>query len=221
MTKDKTVTMSRELESIRKLAELACGTSKDSPEYKRFLAAMNPTLLLDLTAAPVVERKSDPVGQWSDDDGVSWCDGNERSLQSARESGWKTRTLYSATPELAELQATIARLTAEVTEWKDTVKFNEGCWSEERGTMIDKLQTARAEIERLKGGPVFYIGEPLRNSVAETPAPVEVVLPSSQEMHVLISKAARQADLTPGANYFTASEFAAIAIIDKVKELNQ
>jgi hypothetical protein len=42
---------------IRKLAELACGTSKDSPEYKRFLEAMNPTLLLDLTAAPVVERQ--------------------------------------------------------------------------------------------------------------------------------------------------------------------
>lgn len=52
-------------------------------------------------------------------------------------------------------------------------------------------------------------------------APVAVVLPSHQEMHILISKAARQADLTPGANYFTAAEFAAIALLDKVKELNQ
>jgi len=60
MTNDKTVTMSRELAELRKLAEQACGTSKDSPEYKRFLAAMNPTLLLDLTAAPVVESQ-EPV----------------------------------------------------------------------------------------------------------------------------------------------------------------
>lgn len=48
--------MTNKLE-IRQLAELACGTHQDSPEYKRFLAAMNPTLLLDLTAAPVVERQ--------------------------------------------------------------------------------------------------------------------------------------------------------------------
>jgi hypothetical protein len=36
----------------------------------------------------------EPVGQWSDDEGISWCDGNEQSLQSAAESGWMTRTLY-------------------------------------------------------------------------------------------------------------------------------
>ena len=70
--------MSSKIE-IRKLAELACGTSKDSPEYSRFLEAINPTLMLDLTA-PVVERRS--VGHIS---------------------------LKQAPPELAELQATIAR----------------------------------------------------------------------------------------------------------------
>lgn len=46
----------------------------------------------------------------------------------------------------------------EAKEWKDTVKFNEGCWSAERGTMLDKLQSARTEIERLRAvntvGPV-------------------------------------------------------------------
>lgn len=63
MTND-TLTISRELADIRKLAELACGTSKDSPAYMRFLAAMNPTLLLDLTAAPVVERREpSPIGE--------------------------------------------------------------------------------------------------------------------------------------------------------------
>lgn len=43
----------------------------------------------------------------------------------------------------------LTSLRAEVEEWKGTLKFNEGCWSEERGTMIDKLQSARTEVERL------------------------------------------------------------------------
>jgi hypothetical protein len=96
-----------------------------------------------------------------------------------------------AQAELETANATIARLTAEnerternrdmwkaqverqagaleqanteAKEWKDTVKFNEGCWSEERGTMIDNLQAARAEIERLKGGQ----GEPVMKLEAE------------------------------------------------------
>lgn len=42
--------------------------------------------------------RGETVHQWSDDDGISWCDGNERSLQSASESGWKTRTLYAEQP---------------------------------------------------------------------------------------------------------------------------
>jgi hypothetical protein len=53
------------------------------------------------------------------------------------------------------------------------------------------------------------------------PTPASVVLPDHKEMHVLISKAARQADLTNGANFYTASELAAIAFLKKVKELNQ
>ena len=43
----------------------------------------------------------------------------------------------------------LAALRGEVTEWKDTVKFNEKCWSEERGTMIDKLQESRMRIKEL------------------------------------------------------------------------
>lgn len=43
----------------------------------------------------------------------------------------------------------LTALREEVTEWKDTVKFNEGCWSEERGTMIDKLQESRMRIKEL------------------------------------------------------------------------
>lgn len=36
---------------LRTLAEKACGTAKDSTEYRRFLEAVNPTVILDLTAA--------------------------------------------------------------------------------------------------------------------------------------------------------------------------
>ena len=43
----------------------------------------------------------------------------------------------------------LAALRGEVAEWKETVKFNEKCWSEERGAMIDKLQESRMRIKEL------------------------------------------------------------------------
>lgn len=55
----------------------------------------------------------------------------------------------------------------------------------------------------------------------DRPAPSGVVLPSPDDLRHLISRAARQADLIGGANYYTAAELAAEALIDKVKELNQ
>lgn len=48
-------------------------------------------------------------------------------------------------------ESQLAALREELTEWKDTLKFNEKCWSEERGTMIDKnqdLQQRLADAER-------------------------------------------------------------------------
>lgn len=60
--------------------------------------------------------------------------------------------IQAAPPELAELQATIARLTAQ----------------------NERLKGGQGEA-------VFYIGEPLRNSASSTPAPVAVVLPELQD----------------------------------------
>lgn len=58
----------------------------------------NPHWPCPVHPVPAAQPHGEPVHQWSDDDGISWCDGNERSLQSAREYGWKTRTLYAEQP---------------------------------------------------------------------------------------------------------------------------
>lgn len=45
---------------IRKLAEKACGRPKDSPEYRSLIEAINPTMLLDLTALSASAEPSAP-----------------------------------------------------------------------------------------------------------------------------------------------------------------
>lgn len=52
------------------------------------------------------------------------------------------------------------------------------------------------------------------------PAPVAVVLPSTDDLRSIIRKAARDADLMPGANYYTAAELAAEDVISEVARLN-
>lgn len=169
------------------------------------------------------------IDDWGNDIGA--CERLESDGDYVRYSDHQT--------ELAELQATIARLTAE----NEAVKFN-----------LDKTDkrylAAVAEIERLKGWqgepaawanasdlsaiangalwsgtlwgrknhPIYEARRPLYTS---QPAPVSVVLPSADDLRYLISRAARSADLISGANYYTAAELAAEALIDKVKELNQ
>jgi len=139
--------MSSKIE-IRKLAELACGTSRDSPEYKRFIAALNPTLLLDLTA-PVVERQPEPA-----------CVGDLERFESNGEDFVKVHdvidmlaNIKSAPPELAELQATIAQLRIDLCN-QTSLTEQANHHKAQRGQTIDELT---AEIERLKGGQ----GEPV------------------------------------------------------------
>ncbi|WP_222935047.1 hypothetical protein [Pseudomonas fluorescens] len=54
----------------------------------------------------------------------------------------------------------------------------------------------------------------------EQTAPVAVVLPDQKAVSALVTKAARQADLINGANYYTAAELAAEALIGEVTRLN-
>lgn len=49
--------------------------------------------------------------------------------------------------ELTSLRADNKALTAEVADITGTLKYCEECWSDERGTMIDKIQFERARAE--------------------------------------------------------------------------
>lgn len=57
---DRDALMCERFAEIRKLAEQACGCTKDSLAYNRFMEAMNPTLLLDLTATSSSSKPSSP-----------------------------------------------------------------------------------------------------------------------------------------------------------------
>jgi hypothetical protein len=145
-----------------------------------------------------------------------------------------------------ERRETIAKLTVELKDfqWGASVEAQAG--DEAR----NEVASLSAEIERLKGGQGEPVAWAANSNLAEIadgalwsgtlwgkknppmledrsplyasqPAPVSVVLPSADDLRYLISRAAKHADLTNGANYYTAAELAAEALVDKVKELNQ
>lgn len=171
-------------------------------------------------AAPVVERQ--PVAWYSphwNGKSANWVFGPELGEQVFPEF-WKA--LYTAPPELAELQATIARLTAEnerIECMKENYRIDAKVYRDENERLKGGQGEAVDEIERLKGEPVAwrYAGcvysnqphseaEPLYTS---QPAPVSVVLPERRVIDDGDSDADQNSD--HGWN----------ACLDKVKELNQ
>ena len=141
---------------------------------------------------------------------------------------WVAYKKFTAPPELAELQSTIARLTAENDEPE---------WHQMMTKLEDQNTELRAEIERLKGGqdePVLWFrpligaecnpnGQTYSVIFCEVPghtplyaspsAPVSVVLPEREHVHskTLPFRAAAIAD-----GYISGWN----ACLDKVKELN-
>ena len=103
MTNKPMLSVEREL---RALAEKACGTAKDSPEYHRFLEAVNPTIVLDLTAEPAAQNQGDPV---------AW-----RYKKSWEKTGWKVcdnhPTDYGIDDDCYEIQALYAEQHAPVAD---------------------------------------------------------------------------------------------------------
>ncbi|OEC62121.1 hypothetical protein A7D21_26825 [Pseudomonas sp. AP19] len=92
---------------------------------------------------------------------------------------------------------------------EDVWRFAGWCWSHDHFT-------------EGKGNPLGWL--PMLEGPAlipaEQPAPVAVVLPDQKAVSALVTKAARQADLIDGANYYTAAELAAEALIGEVTRLN-
>lgn len=190
-----------------------------------------------LLAAPVVDRQ--PFGFWRVPIGcplqgmfVAWTDESAGHIASASDV-FDFRLLYDAPPELAELQATVARLTAEKERLNDG---NAKHWK----VVCDQ----REEIERLKGGqgePVawryqshagglWYLSSSEHNArtfqgngevgaveplYTSQPAPVAVALPERKHA----DDYAIRLGSGSGAAALAASEWN--ACLDKVKEMNQ
>jgi hypothetical protein len=237
---DKTVTMSRDL--AQKLDDLLyIMTGHDShprlirkygEEWWAPLDAMRAEICTTL-AVPVVERQ--PVA-------AAWLKVTDKGRGNEYELDWYGAAerltageyeLYTSPPELAELQATIARLTAE----KEALKINlemsvEGAASLAE-TGDEEVAALKSEIERLKGGQgepvgrVVEFGRGLREiswakgklpdlgvELYTSPhAPVAVVIPDVDVLAQIIR--------TVDGNHSLGAGALAERIIDKVKELNQ
>lgn len=138
-----------------------------------------------------------------------------------------------------ELRALLAAPVVERQEPSTTTCTHpEGCtscswcgWKAEQATDISEACGRVGFISRsglesaLRGSTAMFrsseVGAYTIPLYASPPAPVSVVLPSGSGIRALITKAARDADLTPGANYYTAAELAVCYCLDKVKELNK
>jgi len=143
---NKTVTMSRELvEQLQRSAESMGWSVADD--------------LSAALAAPVVERQPFFYGIMQPDGKPHYSElcvsGEASDLESEAESmsedsdgEYHVVALYTAPPELAELQATIARLTAE----NENNAKNSKSWEESAMYWMDERDKLKYEIERLKGG---------------------------------------------------------------------
>jgi len=111
--------------------------------------------LWEALAAPVVERQSLPIYQvrYLGDGGAGWSDVEKDELDQLKSrKDYHTRTVFDAPPELAELQSTIDRLTAE----NERNAKNAKEWEEASLHWMAERDQFKSEIERLKGGQ----GEP-------------------------------------------------------------
>ena len=238
--------MSSKIEVSRELADRLSLPMERTPEY---LFAHRDALdeLRALLAAPVVELQ--PFGhlfrlKGPEDRGWNFYSGplTQESL-----AAYQVKPVYEAPPELAELQATIARLESKLNR-AINLDF------QRRETIAQQA----AEIERLKGGqgePVAYAvfaengnircwsrtntatgllvaaedGQPITPLYTSQPAPVSADLSELREYHAKAvynlkgyadDAGLRDSDIK---HYTKRAAFheGMVALIDKVKELNQ
>lgn len=140
--------MSSEIEVSRRLVEL-CAQCLNNSGYS--LAHDELRALLD---TPVVERQPVYEVQWNSIHGPEgWKVVDFSGYEHCQGPLWDRRISYTAPPELAGLQATIAQLTAENKALSEECGIND----KEIEGLQSALSDAESEIDRLKSGH----GEPV------------------------------------------------------------
>lgn len=140
------------------------------------------------------QHQGEPVYQFAvGSRSPSWVDVSEESHNEYKlRGGWLTRVLY---PRPAEQPDTGTNSDKYKAELYDEV------WQLARDMGFGNVTDALMKLKK-------------------QPAPVAVVLPSADDLRSIIRKAARDADLMPGANYYTAAELAAEDVVSEVARLN-
>ena len=132
--------------------ETVCETFEDDGECPdaQFIAAANPAVVLGLIAHLDLAVEARDL-YMADKKQLAFALNDARAeaarLKAENERLERNRDMWKGQVERQTEELTTLR--GEVAEWKETVKFNEKCWSEERGAMIDKLQESRMRIKEL------------------------------------------------------------------------
>lgn len=128
---------------------------------------------LSSQSAPADNGLGEPVLQWSDDDGLTWMDGKENEMASARCAGWKTRTLYR---HPAEQPAPVAC----AHEWTDDGEFILVCTACGAQEDYTKALQRAFELGGTDDGSYHLEADELCEVIrlhAKQSAPVAVVMP--------------------------------------------
>lgn len=135
---------------LQKAAEYAAQDTikfADESEEMRALQQFHEEVDPETVLALIAENESAHKHWQNESNNVQVLVAEVSRLKAENERLERNRDMWKGQVERQAEELTALR--EEVTEWKDTVKFNEGCWSEERGTMIDKLQESRMRIKEL------------------------------------------------------------------------
>ena len=238
--------MTNKIEITRELAEhlLHCGRTSS------FITPNMTAELRALLATPVVERQPKGAilrfreyvgkGQGGRDlwhDWTEWSTGTVEYAKSKLEQvkdltnvQFEAEWLYTAPPELAELQATIARLTAE----NERLKGGQGepaYWADDFGNTIGAKH--RAHNLSLGGAPAMVVERFVVPLYASQPAPVSVVdeqqafanwthqVIAEVNHNGAIQRVQRRDHMSFSDEKVALDAWSARACLDKVKELNR
>ena len=155
---------------LRALAEKACGTAKDSPEYHQFLEAVNPTIILDLTAEPAARQQDEPVALLSKGFTTLESEGGKYRIITAyenRDDAWEdykelcnAKQPYSAVN--AELKAELEKYKAGCVDLSSQVRELEHKMDFYRNDEVkEELEAYKVAFEEGKKAAMYHSGSAL------------------------------------------------------------